>query len=242
MTQAERTELAASQGAPVALGAGASTDNAALDPAAAKALLCERISAVLGVRICRLVKFAGKKPTYRMELEEKRVEFLSVRKLMSQSAVREEIAASTGKIIRKFRGRDWDQLAQAMLDACVIEQGGEEDDREGAARMYVAHYLAETGFLDTLEGQQIQNLRKPIVLDGKVAICASDLQIYVNKTMLQNLSVKAVASILGALGSKSIRVRGQKFKEQGRWLLPLDQFDPAEYSPRKTEEDISDAI
>jgi hypothetical protein len=145
MTQAERTELAAPLGAPVALGAGGSTDNAALDPAADKALLCERISAVLGVRICRLVKFTGKEPTFRMELEETKVEFLSVRKLMSQSAVREQIAASTGKIIRKFKGKDWDQLAQAMLDACVIEQGGEENEREGAARMHVAHYLSETG-------------------------------------------------------------------------------------------------
>ena len=239
---ATTTGPAAPRGVSVALGAGGSTDKAALDPAAAKALLCERISAVLGVRICRLVKFAGKEPTFRMELEETKIEFLSVRKLMSQSAVREKIAASTGKIIRKFKGKDWDQLAQAMLDACVIEQRGEENEWEGAARMYVAHYLAETGFLDTLEGQQVQNLRKPIVLDGKVAISASDLQMYVNKTMLQTLSVKAAASMLGALGGKSIRVRGQKFKEQGRWLLPLDQFDPAEYSQRKTEEDARDAI
>jgi hypothetical protein len=239
---ATTTGPAAPQGARVALGAGGSTDKAALDPAATKALLCEHISAVLGIRICRLVKFAGKAPTFRMELEEKRVEFLSVRKLMLQSAVREEIAASTGKIIRKFKGKDWDQVAQAMLDACVIEQGGEENERDGAARMYVAHYLAETGFIDTLEAQQVQNLRKPIVLDGKVAICASDLQMYVNKTMLQILSVKAVASMLRALGGKSIRVRGQKFKEQGRWVLPLDQLDPAEYSQRKTEEHTSDAI
>ena len=240
MTQAEQTVLAAPQGAPVALGEGGSTDKA-LDPAAAKPLLCERISAVLGVRICRLVKLAGKEPTFRMELEQRKIEFLSVRKLMSQSAVREEIAASTGKIIRKFKGKDWDELAQTMLDACVIEQGGEENEWEVGARMYVAHYLAETGFLDTLEGQQVQNLRKPIVLDGKVAISASDLQMYVNKTMLQTLSVKVAASMLGALGGKSIRVRGQKFKEQSRWVLPLDQFDPAEYS-RKTEEHTSDAI
>ena len=230
---------AAPQGAPVVLGACGSTDKA-LDPATTKALLCERISAALGVRICRLVKLAGKEPTFRMELEGTKAEFLTVRRLMSQSAVREAIAASKGKIIRKFKGKDWDQLAQAMLDACFIEH--EENQREGAARMYVAHYLAETGFLDTLEGQQVQNLRKPIVLHGKVAICASDLQMYVNKTMLQILSVKAVSSMLRALGGKSIRVRGQKFKEQGRWVLPLDQFDPTEYSQRKTEEDARDAI
>jgi hypothetical protein len=65
---------------------------------------------------------------------------------------------------------------------------------------------------------------------------------YINKTMFQMLSVKAVASMLGALGGKSIRVRGPKFKEQGRWVLPLDQFAPAEYLQRKTEEQTSDAI
>jgi hypothetical protein len=239
---ASTTGLAAPPGAPVAPGAGGSTNKATLDPAAEKALLCERISAVLGVRICRLVKFAGKEPTYHMELEEGKTEFLSVRKFMSQIAVREEIAASTGKIIRKFKGKDWDQLAQAMLDACVIEQGGEENEWEGAARMYVAQYLSENSFIDTIEGQPVQSQRKPIVLDGKVAICASDIQMYINKTMIQMLSVKAVASMLGALGGKSIRVRGQKFKEQGRWVLPLDQFDPAEYSPGKREEHTSDAI
>jgi hypothetical protein len=239
---AATTGPAAPQGAPVALGEGGLTDRAALDPAAAKVLLCEHLSAVLGVRICRLVKFAGKEPTYHMELEEGKTEFLSVRKFMSQSAVREEIAASTGKIIRKFKCKDWDQLAQAMLDACVIEQGGEENEWEGAARMYVGQYLSETAFIDTIEGQQVQSQRKPIVLDGKVAICASDIQMYINKTMFQMLSVKAVASMLGALGGKSIRVRGPKFKEQGRWVLPLDQFAPAEYLQRKTEEQTSDAI
>jgi hypothetical protein len=239
---AATTGRAAPQGAPVALGEGGTTNTATLDPAAAKALLCDRISAALCVRICRLVKFTGKEPTYHMELEEGKIEFLSVGKLMSQGAVREAIAASMGKIIRKFKGKDWDQLAQAMLDACVIEQGGEENEWEGSARMYVAQYLSETGFIDTIEGQQVQSQRRPIVLDGKVAICASDIQTYINKTMLQMLSVKAVASMLGALGGKSIRVRGQKFKEQGRWVLPLDQFDPAEYSPGKKEEHTSDAV
>jgi hypothetical protein len=239
---AATTGTVAPPDAPVALGAGGPTDAASFDPIATRALLCERISALLGVRICRLVKFAGKEPTYHMELEEGKSEFLSVRKLMSQSAVREEIAAATGKIIRKFKGKDWDQLAQAMLDACVIEQGGEENEWEGSARMYVAQYLDEIGFIESIEGQLFQNQRRPVVLDGKVLICASDLQMYINRSMGQMQSVKAVASMLGALSAKSIRVRGSKFKEQGRWVLPLDQFDPAEYPRGKREEHASHAM
>ena len=172
-------------------------------------MLCERISEILGVRICRLVKFTGKEPTYHMELEEGKIEFLNVGKLISQNSVRVAIAGSIGKMIRKLKPKVWDQLAQVMLDACIIEQGGEEIEWEGAARMYVAQYLSETGFIDTLEGQPVQNQRKPIVLDGKVAICASDLQMYVNKTTFQTLSVKAVAvDALGAGRQRASAVRG----------------------------------
>ena len=220
------------QGAPQEAG---SRNGASPDPATTKALLCQRISEILGIRVCRILKFTGKEPTFHMELEEGKIEFQNVGKLISQDSVRLAIAGSIGKLIRKLKPKVWEQLAQAMLDACIIEQGGEEIEWEGAARMYVAHYLSETGFIETLEGQQVQNQRKPILLDGKVAICASDLQMYVNKTTFQNLSIKALASMLGVLGGKSIRVRGAKFKEQSRWVLPVDQFDPAEYSPGKEE-------
>jgi hypothetical protein len=135
--------------------------------------------------------------------------------------------------MRKLKPKVWEQLAQAMLDACIVEQGGEETEWEGAAGMYVGQYLSETGFIDTLEGQPVQSQRKPTVLDGKIGICASDLQMYINKTTLQNLSVKATASMLGALGGKSVRIRGARFREQSRWMLPVDQFDPAEYAPRQ---------
>jgi hypothetical protein len=204
------------------------------DPAIAKALLCQYLSGILGVTICRIVKFTGKDPTYHMELEAGKIEFLSVAKLMSQPAVRSAIAGSAGKMIRKFKTKDWDRVAQTLLDACIIEHGGEENELDGAARLYVQQYLSETGFIDTIEGQPFQNLRKPIVLDGKIGICASDLLLFINKTTFQNLSIKAVTSMLGALGGK-IRLRGTKFKEQSRWMLPADQFDPAEYLPPQEE-------
>jgi hypothetical protein len=166
-----------------------------------------------------------------MELEEAKIEFASVGKLVSQECVRLAIAGQVGKLIRRFKSAAWERLAQAMLDACFDESGGEETELEGAARLYVLQYLSETGFIDTLEGEPVHSQRKPIVLDGKVGICASDLQIYINKIHSQNLSIKAVVSMLGALGGKSIRVRGAKFREQSRWMMPVDRVDPTEYLP-----------
>lgn len=215
------------QGAPPADPA---RERPTLDPERAKALLCDHISNVLGIRIVRFVKFTGKEPTYHMVLAEGGiVEFAHVGKLISQDALRMAIAAAVGKIIRKIKPKEWDPLSQMILDACFIEESDIQQEFVGATEGYVASYLAETGFIESIEGQKVRDQRKPIILNGKVAINASDLQTYVNKTTFQNLSVKAIASMLGAMGGKQVRVRGQKFREQSRWLLPVEKFDPAEY-------------
>lgn len=209
------------------------------DPDRAKALLCEQISKVLGIGVVRIVKITGKEPQYRMELAEgEKIEFSNVGKLISQDCVRLAIAATAGRIIPKIT--KWDRLAQAMLDACIVEAGTEEMEWEGAARMYIQHYLSETGFIQCIEGQRVQEQRRPMVIDGRITICASDIQVYVNKTMFQNLSVKAIAGMLAALGAKSMRVRGQGFKEQSRWVLPSEEFDAREYSGKGASDNATE--
>jgi hypothetical protein len=106
--------------------------------------------------------------------------------------------------------------------------------------MYITQYLSETAFIPCIEGQSAQNARMPIIYEGQIAICSSNLQMYVNKTTLQNLSVKEIVTMLSSLGAKSARVRGSKFKEQSRWLLPHKEFDPADYSKSDMEEDAHD--
>jgi hypothetical protein len=224
-------------GAPVD---GGTRDTPTPDPNVAKGLLCDRVSQALGIRVLRLVKLTGKEPTYHMELPEGKIEFANVGKLISQDAVRLAVAAQMGKLIGKIKPKVWEQVAQALLDACIVDEGGEEVEWEGAARMYVAQYLSETGFIETVEKQMVQNQRKPMVIDGHIAICASDLQIYIGRTMFQTLTVKAVGLMLKALGGKHIRVRGSKHKEQSRWCLPINEFDPEDYSATAHRED-SDA-
>ena len=68
-----------------------------------------------------------------------------------------------------------------------------------------------------------------MVCDDQIAVCASDFQLYLNKTGAQGISVRAVVAMLSAVGAKHERVRGN-FKEQSRWMLPLDEFDPADYA------------
>jgi hypothetical protein len=201
------------------------------DPDAARAAACRRISEALGIRVLRLVKITGKEPQYRMELADgQKIEFSSVQKLLGYDSVKNAIAGAVDTIIPKIKGKRWDELSQLMLRACVIEEGTEEMDWVGATRLYLRQYLLETGFIPSIEGQDVQQQRKPLVRNGAITICASDFHVYLSKTTFQGASVNAVAGKLSALGAKSIRVRGcGKFKDQSRWALPLDEFDPNEY-------------
>ncbi|MGI8958552.1 MAG: hypothetical protein ACR2IV_02095 [Bryobacteraceae bacterium] len=222
-------------GSPLGDEASVATKKPVNSPAL-KAQLCDRISEILEVRVYRIVKITGNQPFYRMELEGGKIEFASVAKLVTQMHVRLAVAGALNKLFPKQKPKAWENIAQMMLDAVIEEDGGEELEVEGAARMYITHYLSTTAFIPCIEGQSTQSARMPMVYEGHIAICSSDLQMYVNKTTLQNLSVMAIVGMLSSLGAKSTRVRGRNFKEQSRWLLPQKEFDPADYSKSDIED------
>ncbi len=222
------TATEANGDAPAAQEPGAPKEP--VDPAVAKAALCESISDALGVRILRLVKITGKEPTYQVELEQSRIELPNVAALIEQKSLRMAIASAVNRIIPKIKPRDWERLAQAMLDALIEREGGVETEFEGSMRVYLGHYLTETAFIPSVEGQPSHAVRRPMIIGDQIAVNSVDLQLYLTKTFAQNLSVKAIASMLSAIGARSIRVRGAKIREQGRWLLPVDQFAPADFT------------
>ncbi len=214
----------------------------AMDPMARKAAMCEYISDVLGVRILRIVKVTGKEPTYQLVLENAKIELSNVGKLLDQNSVRMAIATATNKLTKRLKPKHWDQLAQCILDALIEEEGGPETQLEGAARMYLEQYLTDVAFIPAIEGQPSNAVRRPMLIDGRIAVNSADFQLFINKTFLQNVSVKAVASMLAAIGATNIRVRTAKNREQGRWLLPTDEFHPADYAipPKESRNARSD--
>jgi hypothetical protein len=201
-----------------------------MDPMAAKAAMCEYISGVLGVRILRIVKVTGKEPTYQLVLENAKIELANVGKLLDQNSVRMAIATATNKLTKRLKPKQWDQLAQCILDALIEEEGGPETQLEGAALMYLEQYLTDVAFIPAIDGQPSNAVRRPMLIDDRIAVNSADFQLFINKTFLQNVSVKAVASMLAAIGATNIRVRTAKNREQGRWLLPTDEFNPADYA------------
>lgn len=196
------------------------------DTATARALLCEQISNAIGVRVLRIVKIGGQEPTYRVELEATKVGFASVDKLVGQQSFRMKIASAVEHLVPRIPGKAWDRIAQMMLNALTVEDGGDESDLVGAAKMYVERYLSETPFIDAEEEQPYQTRFKPAVYEGQIAIRSHDLQQHINKAWGENRAIKEVTAMLSALGASSTRLKRTRLRDQSRWLLPASEFAP----------------
>lgn len=221
--------------APQSAGAAAQGEPDSPDPGIAKAQTWERISAILGIQIHRVVKITGKDPIYRMDLEGGKIEFSTVKKLVTQETFRCIIAAATNHFPAKQKPRAWEEIVRLMLSALTEEDGGEEMDLEGRALMYISQYLRETGFIDSIEGQNSQNARKPLILDGFITVCSNEIQLYVSKTTGQNVPISAITSMLSVVGAIGFRFH-RKAADQTRWKLSATLFDPAQYSARYRED------
>ncbi len=123
-------------------------------------------------------------------------------------------------------GKVWDRVAQVKLNALTVEDGGDESDLVGAAKMYVERYLSETPFIDAEEEQPYQTRFKPAVYEGQIAIRSHDLQQHINKAWGENRAIKEVTAMLSALGASSTRLKRTRLRDQSRWLLPSSEFAP----------------
>lgn len=218
-------------------GLGEQTSQPRSDSPIARAILCEQISKALGITVLRIVKISGQEPTYRIELDNAKVAFPSVSKLVGQHTFRMEIASAADLLIPKSKPVVWEQIVKLMLNALTVEDGGDEADLEGSARIYVDRYLADAHFVNAHEEQSYQSLSWPAIYEGRITICSQDLLQYINKTWNQNRAIKEVTAMLSVLGASTTRLKRGKLRDQSRWMLPVNLFPP-ECSNGGSEESI----
>lgn len=196
---------------------------------ASRALMCEYLSDLLGVRILRIVKVRGKEPSYHMELHSGKVEFPKIDRLLDQQQVRLAIAAHSNQLIRRFRAKEWDQVAGNILAALTEVDGGMDMEFEGAMRTYLHAYLQQTNFVDPDE-QNPTFLLRPMILDGQIAIAVNDLLQWLGRTLQVRVSPKDITSALVAIGSTPIELHSAR---QSRWRLPAHDWPIGDYESAK---------
>jgi hypothetical protein len=190
---------------------------------------------MLGIRVLRIVKVAGQDPTYRVELENAVVMLPSIEYLVTHRKFQMKIASGVNFLIRPMNQKVWGPLANMMLAALTVEDGGDEADAVGAAKMYVDAYLRGSSFIDAEAEQSYQTVFLPTVYEERIAIRAAELLQHINKSGAERLAIKDATAMLSILGASSFRLKSTKLRDQTRWLLPVSDFPPDKYGAGNRE-------
>jgi hypothetical protein len=203
-----------------------------------RALLCEQLSKILGIHILRIIKVKGKEATYLIELENATLEASSIKKLIDQQNLRYIIADGVRHLIPKIKPKDWELVAQMILDSLTEVDGSPETDLIAATKLYLDHYLMNTAIVRDIDDLSSLKCFNPIITDGQISICSSELRSHISTCFDQQISHSSLASMLIAIGARTTRLKSRgPIRDQRRWLLSADDFPPTHYITTDGEAD-----
>lgn len=126
------------------------------------------VSALLGFRIRRVLKFVGDPPQYRLVLEQGQIHLGGVESILNSAKFRASIAAVSGQLIGRFRPDRWDPIAQAILQSVEELDLGVDSTAEGIVGEWLTEYFSQNRPSD--ERDEAIAIRAPFLLpDGEVA-------------------------------------------------------------------------
>lgn len=122
------------------------------------------VSALLGFRIRRVLKFVGDPPQYRLVLEEGTIHLGGVEAILQSAKFRASIAAVSGQLIGRFRPDRWDPIAQAILSSVEELDLGVDSSAEGIVGEWLTEYLNQNR--PSGERDEAIAIRSPFVMSG----------------------------------------------------------------------------
>lgn len=167
--------------------------------------LLKYLSDAFGTKIVRIVKYVQDPPRYRLITAKGGIDLGGVENLISQTSLRNALAASDGHYIPKFKNDDWDSMAQTLLDCCDLEYTGEESTDVGQMKSWLRRYVEENppGELDAATIAN-QTPLFPQTEDSVVYIFLSHFREWLFRRENEKLSAKAAGITLRRIGAEPI--------------------------------------
>jgi hypothetical protein len=109
-------------------------------PSARQASL-DFVRTMIGTPILRVFKFATDPPRYQIVTSSGKIDLPNVSALVTQSTLRDAIAAAQGYLIHPIKADDWHTTAQELLNACETVNVGPEGSDEGEMRAWLVRYF-----------------------------------------------------------------------------------------------------
>ena len=119
------------------------------------------VSALLGFKIRRVLKFVGDPPQYRLVLEQGTIHLGGVESILNSTKFRASIAAVSGHLIARFKADRWDPVAQAILQSVEELDLGADSSAEGIVYEWLGEYM--TQHRPSEERQEAIAIREPFL-------------------------------------------------------------------------------
>ena len=166
------------------------------------------LKALLGIPLVSIIKYVSDPPQYRLILEEGPIHLGGVDNIINSSKFRAAIAAISGRLIPRFKGDQWDPVAQAILNAVEEQDLGADSSAEGLVLEWVTEYL--TSHRPSDERMDAIQIREPFIdPDGRAAFFLSQFKTWLSFHRDEKLTRRQLATMLRTAG---LTPRTQSFR------------------------------
>lgn len=185
--------------------------------------MLKQISHLLGVEVNGLIKFMSSPPRYRMVANGTGFMVGEVNDLIMQNRLRTVMAAELGIYIQNYKGQQWSNIAQMMLNACEEQEVSAEETERGSVESWLLSYLSEKTILENKDEACVANV--PFSEEGIIYFFSNDLRKWLQLNRFEMVQSRTLAALLSAYGCEPRRVypviRGIR-TTRAAWKLPDD--------------------
>lgn len=183
----------------------------------------KNVAKALGLGILRIVRYLDDPPEYRLLLEDGEISLGEVKNILNPTAFRASVAAASGTLIRRYKNKEWDPIAQGILLACEDEGLGVESTVAARVTNWLRDYF-EAAPPFTSRDDAIPH-KAPFLWDGTAAFFLESFRQWLDVYRCEKFkSTKALGKVVRAGGCKPLVVkwttREGNETTRAAWLVP----------------------
>ena len=202
------------------MGSLSSRDGEGADLEKKKVGIAENLSKVsefLNLRITRIVKYVGTDTFFRIFVGSGLSTECTIDKLTNSKDFRNMMAALTGRLIETKKQKEWDPVAQMILDCCEVEHVGSATP-QGVVSSWMREYFKCNQPIEKSDGAFEAGL--PFFHEGGVSFFPVELQRFLKFNLDDNSKPGEVARMLQAAGCRQHEEAGEFGEVYIAWNVP----------------------
>jgi hypothetical protein len=199
------------------------------DPWQRTAALTEELSNLFGLvgehQIIRFTRFLSEPREYAIETRSGCIRLGGVGSLIHPRELQQKIAELAGRMIPSFKqDAKWAKIQQALLDACIDVQVGDEGTNAGLVNSLLGAYLPSKQILDAFN--EADETRSPFMREGSVHVHLADFRRWILVNHGDRFAPKELGILMRRAGAEPVKIPCGKTSRQA-WKLKEGFVPPA---------------